>query len=227
MKESTKNTSKIILPVGFTLTAHTGCENTPDNSLEAITKGFESSADIVEFDVRFLSDGTPILSHDKTESADVTLDDALKLVSGYEGLKVNLDIKTKTNLPAVLETVKKYSLLSRVFFTGIELNDIDTVKKQTPEIEYYLNIGVSRIRSISKKYLLSLADTTKNCGAVGINMSHKSCTKKLVEIFHERGLQVSVWTVNTPKSMKRILSFGVDNITTRKPTELKKMIEGK
>ena len=34
------------LPDGFTLTAHTGCEKTPDNSLEAIQTGYNAGADI-------------------------------------------------------------------------------------------------------------------------------------------------------------------------------------
>ena len=41
-----------VLPESFTVTAHTGCEGTEDNSLESIRKAYENSADIVEFDLR-------------------------------------------------------------------------------------------------------------------------------------------------------------------------------
>lgn len=217
----------VVLPQGFTLTAHTGCEGTEDNSLEAISKGYECSADIVEFDVRFLKDGTPILSHDETETAGVTLYDALKLVSEYDSLKVNLDLKTTDNLPAVLKTVQELSLLDRVFYTGVEKDDVAAVKEQTPEIKYFLNADVSALKSKNREYLCALADETAQCGAIGINMSYKSCTKELVDIFHERGLLVSVWTVNSKSAMRKILPLGVDNITTRKPSELKKLIESK
>ena len=82
---------KVVLPRGFTVTAHTGCEGTEDNSLEAICKGYESGADIVEFDLNFASDGTPVLAHDKAESDSVTLDEAFAVISELEGLYVNVD----------------------------------------------------------------------------------------------------------------------------------------
>jgi len=37
----------------FTITAHTGCENTPDNSIGSVLKAFDSGADIFEIDIRF------------------------------------------------------------------------------------------------------------------------------------------------------------------------------
>ena len=66
------------LPQGFTYTAHTGCCGTEDNSLEAIKVGIEHGADIVEFDLNFLSDGTPVLAHDKPKGNEITLDEAFK-----------------------------------------------------------------------------------------------------------------------------------------------------
>ena len=48
------------LPHGFTITAHTGCEGTPDNSLDSIRAGVAAGADIVEIDLHFLPDGTPV-----------------------------------------------------------------------------------------------------------------------------------------------------------------------
>jgi len=47
------------------VTAHTGCENTPDNTVASIMRGITSGADIVEIDVRSTADGHPILMHDE------------------------------------------------------------------------------------------------------------------------------------------------------------------
>ena len=77
-----------ILSKGFTYTAHTGCIKTADNSLAAIEEGAKYGADIVEFDLNFLSDGTPVLSHDKPKGKEVTLDEAFKKISEYKNLKV-------------------------------------------------------------------------------------------------------------------------------------------
>ena len=49
------------LPEGFTVTAHTGCEGADDNTLESISRGAVAGADIVEIDLHFLPDNTPVL----------------------------------------------------------------------------------------------------------------------------------------------------------------------
>ena len=48
-------------------------------------------------------------------------------------------------------------------------------------------------------------------------MHHMFVTKKLVKVFHDNGLKVSIWTVNDPYSMTRALYYAPDNITTKHP----------
>ena len=55
-------TGDFVIPDGFTVTAHTGCEKTKDNSLDAITIGYGYGADIVEFDLNFNDEGVAVLS---------------------------------------------------------------------------------------------------------------------------------------------------------------------
>ena len=50
-------------------------------------------------------------------------------------------------------------------------------------------------------------------------------TKELVEVFHREGLLVSIWTVNKPKHMIPASNLGADNITTRKPSQLREIVE--
>jgi glycerophosphoryl diester phosphodiesterase len=64
----------------------------------------------------------------------------------------------------------------------------------------------------------------KNAGAMGINFKYTSASKELVDVFHENGLLVSIWTVDDENNMYKILSFGPDNITTRNPDKLAKII---
>ena len=52
------------------ITAHTGCEGTPRNSLASIVAGIAAGADAVEVDVRATSDGYPVLVHDETVTGD-------------------------------------------------------------------------------------------------------------------------------------------------------------
>lgn len=213
-----------ILSNGFTYTAHTGCIKTADNSLEAIEEGAKYGADIVEFDLNFLTDGTPVLSHDKPKGKEVTLDEAFKKVSEYKSLKVNVDVKNVKNLKSVYPLAQKYGLEDRIFYTGVTDEFLEAVKNDSPEIPYYLNVSVDKSKKQTPEYLESLVKKVKDSGAVGINFNKDHATKKLVDTFHENDLLVSIWTVNKKRKMYKILSLKPDNITTRRPDKLKEIL---
>ena len=214
----------INLPKNFTYTAHTGCVDTKENSLESIEIGAKYGADIVEFDLNFLPDGTPVLAHDKPKGNEVSLDEAFKKVSEYKNLKVNVDAKSVANLKSVVKLAEKYGILDRIFYTGIELKDVETVKKDSPEVSYYLNVDVEKPKKQTPEYLQSLVDEVKGCGAIGINFNKDNATKEIVDIFHENDLLVSIWTVNEEKKMYEILLLSPDNITTRRPDKMKDIL---
>ena len=215
------------LPENFTLTAHTGCEGTADNSLEAIKKGYESGADIVEFDVHFNSKGEPVLAHDYAADDSVKLKDAFDLVAECEGLRVNVDCKTVDNLKAIVKTAEDCGVKDRIFYTGIELKDVDIVKRDTPEVKYYLNTSVNKIRKNDEDYIRSLVTLVRETGALGLNINFGQASEKMIKIFRQEGLEVSLWTVNKELDMHKVLALGCDNITTRQPTKLREIIESK
>ncbi len=213
------------LPPDFTYTAHTGCCGTEDNSLEAIKVGVEHGADIVEFDLYFNNENIAVLSHDKPKGNEVTLDEAFKLISTYETVKVNVDVKLcNDNLHIVYDLAEKYNITDRIFFTGINLRDVETVKKECPSVAYYLNYDVSKGNKQTPDYLSNLVKIVKDSGAVGINFNKDSATKELVDTFHNNDLLVSIWTVNDEKDMYKILYFAPDNITTRNPDIFKELL---
>ena len=213
------------LPKNFTYTAHTGCIKTKDNSLEAIVVGIENGADVVEFDLRFLEDGTPILAHDKPTGNEVTLDEAFKKVSEYDDILVNVDIKVTDNLKAVYPLAKKHGIEDRIFYTGVNAEFVETVKKDSPEVPYYLNIDVKKPRKQTPEYLEELVNEVKKSGAIGINFNKDNATKELVDTFHENDLQVSIWTVNKKSKMLKILFMAPDNITTRRPDKMQDILK--
>ena len=118
----------------------------------------------------------------------------------------------------------KYGIEDRIFYTGINEEDVETVKKDSPQVKYYLNVDVKASKADDEEYIMSLVEKVKNAGAVGINFNYKTATKELVDIFHENGLLVSIWTVNDEYNMYKILSFSPDNITTRNPDELSRIV---
>lgn len=213
------------LPEDFTVTAHTGCEKTEDNSLESISAAIKAGADITEFDLRFDGDGKAILSHDEGAENPVTLDEAFSLVATDDKLMVNVDVKTADNMKEVYILSEKYGITDRIFYTGIEEEKVETVKKETPEIPYYLNFAPDILKKSDDEYISSLIELVKEKGAVGLNVNYRRCSKKLVEKFRSEGLKVSVWTANDALSMALCLNMTPDNITTRYPSLLIKVID--
>ena len=227
MKLNEYKNADINLPQGFTITAHTGCMDTEDNSLEAIKKGVENGATIVEFDLYFTKDGTPVLAHDEPVGGEITLDEAFKYVSQFEDIRINVDIKTCDALDKVYPLAVKHGMADRIFYTGVKDEFVDVVKNDSPQVKYYLNVDVDKSKADDREYLISLVEKVKNAGAIGINFNYKSATKELVKIFRENGLLVSIWTVDNEYNMYKILSFEPDNITTRHPDKLSKIVSEK
>ena len=208
----------------FTYTAHTGCMDTKENSLESIEIGAEYGANIVEFDVRYMN-GVPVLSHDEPRGGEVTLKEAFLKVKEYENLKVNVDMKSVEYAETVKAIAKETGVTERIFFTGIEEKDVEVIKKNCEGIEYYLNVDVVKPKKQNAEYIQSLVEKVESVGAVGINMNKDNATQEIVDAFHKKGLLVSIWTVSQEGDIYEILSLGPDNITTRRPDKLREALK--
>lgn len=214
--------TEFTLPDGFTVTAHTGCMGTTQNSLESMRIGVQN-ASVIEFDVRFLEDGTPVLSHNKPNDDCIPLAQALGFV--YENdIQANIDIKETTNLSRVQEIINFYNLKDKVFFTGVKEEYVEAVKKDSPEVRYFLNVNVNVLKNDNEKYIQTLIEKVRDSGAIGINFNYMGASRKLVEMFHENGLLVSVWTVNSKTDISRMLALSPDNITSKRPDKVNEII---
>lgn len=218
-----KMRKNIVLPKDFTITAHTGCMKTEENSLESFKSGIENGANIVEFDLYFTKNGEPVLSHNEPVGGEVSLDEAFEYLSEFKNIGINVDVKTCDALQKVYPTAQKYGVGDRIFYTGVKDEFVEPVRQNSPEVKYFLNMSVKK--SKDKEYLMSLVEKVKSAGAIGINFKYTGATKELVKVFHENGLLVSIWTVNSKWRMKKILSFAPDNITTRHPDKLSGIVK--
>ncbi len=202
----------------MTVTAHSGAFGTPDNTIENITKVLAEKCDVIEVDVTFRKDGTPVIIH-KNKADDnegVLLRDAFELISSSKSMLINLDIKSTANLSAVDALLQEFGIFDRAFYTGVPEDWVDTVKSNSA-VPYYLNLKVKRWNRNSKKAAERIAEKIKKTGAIGMNVNYSNVTGTLVSVLHENGIPISVWTVDDEKTAKRFVSLGVDNITTRRP----------
>lgn len=213
------------MPEEFTITCHSGALFTSDNTLQSVRTAVEWGAQIVEFDVSFRPSGTPVIIHAAApeENKGVLLKDALAIVAKSKTCKINLDIKSMTNLGAVDELVKLYGLEKRVFYTGVFEDWVETVRSNS-SIPYYLNYNVTKEETEDSEAIQNIADLAKALGAIGINSNFVNANEDFVDIIRQNGLLVSLWTVNKIEDMSKVLKLKPDNITTRNPAILKEIL---
>ncbi len=208
------------LPDSFVYTAHSGCENTADNSMEFLEKALALGVPVLEVDVTVRNNGTPVLLHADCagENEGVLLEDALRFIAEKsDSVQINLDLKAFSNISKIAELIEQQNLTNRCFFTGVETDKTQTVKIDAPNIPYYLNMDLNKMRLEDEVYLRSVILEVQRSGAVGINCQYRNASKKLVESFHKEGLKVSFWTADNQLIMRNLLLLGPDNITTRRP----------
>lgn len=219
------------LPNGFTLTGHTGCLDmngvkTEDNSLASIDAAAACGANIVEIDVRFLQDGTAVLSHDSVSLVTdvVTLDAAFEKLASYPMLKMNVDLKSIDNVKIIKTVADRYGVTDRIFFTGVDAQWAKAIAVADTGIPYFLNIGINKLLKNNSFYIRRLIKLCKELGCMGLNINKNGATKKISRLLHENGLMLSVWTCTKDNEIRAALECSPDNITSRNPALVKKIL---
>ncbi len=211
----------------FTITAHTGAYGTEMNSIEAVEAAIKNNVQILEVDVRQRPNGTLVMSHDLvvTNNDGAPLEDALKLIKEKEDMQINFDIKETRVLNALHALLVDYNLLDRSFLTGIEQINVKAVKDSNcANMDYYLNYKPSKFKAFSDDYRQKIIRLLEDTGAVGINCNYKFAGSQLSNLLHKKGYKLSVWTVDSERSAKKMLVIKPDNITTKDPDMINSVI---
>ena len=199
---------------GFTITAHTGAYNTPDNSMESLEKAIELGDASFEIEVRQRPNGTIVMSNDIIN----TNSDGTEITAAFQRVK-------KTDMHLNLhDLIVDYSLTDRVTLTGIEIFQANKVKENCPGVEYYVNYMPSRINIFTEDYQQKIIDMLEKTGAIGINCNYKYASRTLSNLLHKNGYKLSIWTVDRKYQIKRALVNTADNITTHNPQKVQHII---
>ncbi|MFJ4922673.1 glycerophosphodiester phosphodiesterase [Streptomyces sp. NPDC088725] len=199
-----------------------------ENTLASLRSALERGADAVETDVRLTRDGVPVLLHDASLKrlwgherllAEVTHDELRELTGGgvptlREALAAMASTRVMIDLPGatreavreVVGTVRACGAAERVYYcasptTMLAVRETDrdaeiamtwtTVAPPRPEL-----LAAVRPRWLNYRF-----------GLVGSELTDRN---------HRDGLLVSAWTVDTGRSMRRLIRDGVDSITTNR-----------
>jgi len=217
---------KLSFVEGFTITAHTGAYGTTMNSIESVQAAIENNAEIIELDIRQRPDHTVVMSHDLvvTNNDGTVLEDALVLLKDTD-IKINLDIKETRVLNSLYQLLVENNLVERSFLTGIEVINVKAVKESDcANMDYYLNYKPLRTKVFFEEYRQKLIDLLEETGAVGINCNYKYANSQLSALLHKKGYKLSLWTIDSERNARKALVIKPDNITTKDPEMLEKVI---
>ncbi|MCK4381145.1 MAG: glycerophosphodiester phosphodiesterase [Candidatus Lokiarchaeota archaeon] len=217
------------------IVGHTGASSiAPENSLKSFQKAIELNADFIEFDLRLSKDGEIVIIHDEN-----TLD-----TTGHNGLvnKMTLrELKQLDNegekIPTLIELIKiakgKIKLQPEIKVPGITQDLVSILRKniliessivscfeivellKIKEIEPTLKIGYLIPRVLTNKRMVKryIQRAIKN-ELYAIHPYYQVVDREFIELAHDNGLKVNVWTVNEESMMRKLIDLGVDGIMT-------------
>jgi glycerophosphoryl diester phosphodiesterase len=120
---------------------------------------------------------------------------------------------------AVVELIHKHDLASRVVVKSFALDSLREVRRLAPEVRTAALFGRSWPRPLvpTARLIAEAAD----CGADEISLHRSLLRGKTVEAAHGRGLEVLVWTVNSPASLRRALELKLRAVFTDYPGRMR------
>ena len=207
------------------ITAHSGADNTPDNSIEFVNYALNTTADTLEIDVRKLQ-GVLVISHDESSDNLPTLQDVFSLVAKHPTMKVNCDLKESNLELDVCRLAASNNLDKRIILTGTVNADLFPLT-EFPNVQVYLNIELYvpnlylNYREIPDFELTAADEIMKVCHRSKIdtvNINQVIVTRRFIEILKKGGIGISAWTVDHPLEMDWFFAKGVTNLTTRNLT---------
>ena len=206
----------------------------PENTALAFEKAAENGSGGAETDVRITKDGVYVLSH----NSEIVLKDGTELdVAGHTFAELTAQpLKNKKTLDEVylctykeyLEIMKKHNMVCFIElkgeFSDEQVREIFQIAKETYDLKKCILQSFEFENLIrARKYFEELPimltygqgdGDYSRCFEYGISIDadYQVATEEMVKEFHDRGLEVGVWTVNDPFSLAYCKSLGVDYI---------------
>ena len=238
-----------LLPSGCSIFAHRGgCLEASENTLESFQYALNIGSQYIETDVQLSQDGKVYIFHDDSLKRIVGIDknfsdlpsseiDSIKIFNGnaiptleevletFPNARFNIDLKTDLVAEPALEILKKHNAQDRVCIASFSDERIDLARKYIPSIctsmgpNQILQIRLGAWKFINPKIV-------SDCVQIPIyKYGIKLASKTMVDFCHANHLKVHVWTINDAKTMKKLISIGVDGIITDRPKLLKEVLK--
>ena len=124
----------------------------------------------------------------------------------YEKICV-LELKNrirKSKIEKIVEIVKGETYLDGMVFISFNWDNIVDIKAVIPQCKAQFLTGECDDKLISKLKKHNF----------GLDIYKNAVTPELVSKLHSNGIEINCWTVDNPKEAERLVSYGVDYITS-------------
>lgn len=231
------------------ISAHRGGRSeAPENTTAAFRYAAELGTPGAECDVHLSADGVPVVIHDDTvdrttngtgEIRDLTAEelgelDARSIHTDWpepigvptfaDVLEVTKDIayfeaeikadepsRIAELVPLVIDEIDRAGMREKVRFISFDTDICALCRRLAPDM--MLSLLVNQTTAAEIEQALEL-------GCDGIAGWVETATEGFVSAAHERGLAVTIWTVNEDADFDNMLAWGVDVITTDRPQHM-------
>lgn len=209
----------------------------PENTIEAFDRGLAAGADGLELDVHLSRDSVVVVHHDRlldrttrasgpvasrsaAELTDAGVPSLREVLERYPGTRIIIELKVPgTALArAVVDEVRRAGAVEQVCLGSYSATALWAVRSAAPEIESsacrfevrmalyrsWVHLSPGRVRYQA----FQVPETSGTTRVV---------SPRFVNLAHQAGLRVEVWTVDAPEDIRRLLDWGVDGIISDRP----------
>lgn len=207
-----------------------------ENTIEAFQIAIDIKADYAEFDIRRTKDGELVVFHDDningTLLCELTyeelnneagkaaytvplLEDVLRICQGK--IKLDVELKESGYEKDVVKLINKYFSYDEYMIKSFVDLAIANVKKYDSKIKTGLLVGKSK-GDAKRRYNEYFPERRlKQCKADFVSPNYKFATREFIWRMRHRNLDIYVWTVNSPKQIKKLAKKNITGIITDIP----------
>jgi glycerophosphoryl diester phosphodiesterase len=213
----------------------------PGNTLASFDAALAAGVDMVEFDVLPENpdrSGRLVLAHDfaaASRGEPITLEEGLAHFAqdAWEGIELDVDLKTTGYERRVIDALRKYGLAERALISTMEEESLRIVRQEAPDIRLGWSVPKLRRNYLANRFtrwpallaaqyartvLPGRAARAIREGRVDAIMSHWALvTPRLARTIERAGGELYVWTVDDPSRIAKLGAIGVTGVITNDP----------
>ena len=158
-----------------------------------------------------------------------TLKEFLKLIVDAGGVEVlNIELKSPranetTIVRDTIQMVKEFDLFDSLILSSFDPKLLVEAKQVDPAVK--TGFLYSPNSKVTFRVFRNPLEVAKELKADALHPFSMYVNVDLVRKTHDAGMQINVWTVNSPRAIKRFASLGVDGIITDYPDVVKGVLE--